>query len=123
MEPAALPVAEDAGEIENAGLPRRQQLLGGKFGRGVQVQGPHPQVGPGQRRFKGMQVGLVAGGYDQRPALHLGKFLGLEPATQRGLDRPPLAQQGPPVGMVFRLPPGHFDLSKPPCYSPPSKFQ
>jgi hypothetical protein len=37
MQPPALTVAEDAGEIENPGLARRQQFLGSEFRRGVQI--------------------------------------------------------------------------------------
>ena len=38
MQRAALAVAEDAGEIENPRLARRQQLLAGEFRRGAQIE-------------------------------------------------------------------------------------
>ena len=38
MQPAALAVAEDAGEFEDLLFARRQQFLGGEFRRGVQVK-------------------------------------------------------------------------------------
>ena len=57
-------------------------------------------------------------GHHQRAALHFGKPGGFEMAPDGGLQPPPLAQQGPPVGMRMGVPPGHFDLLKLHCYSP-----
>ena len=118
MQPAAFLVAEHAGEIEDALFPRRQQLLGRKLRRGVQIARLVGPVGAGQHGFKGLQMGLVARRHHQRAAFHFREALSLEMRPDDGLQPPPLQQKGAPVGMRLGVPPGHFDLSKPPCYSP-----
>jgi hypothetical protein len=61
MQRPALAVSPHLGEVEDAPFPRRQQLLAGELGRGVQVErralaGLSDQLGG-----EGVQVGLVAG--------------------------------------------------------------
>ena len=61
MQRAALAVAEHAGEFENARLARRQQLLGGEFRRGAQIERAPLPARRDQLGGEGMQMRLVAG--------------------------------------------------------------
>ena len=103
----ALAIAEDAGEIEDARLAGRQQLLGGEFRRGVQVIGvaaaPASSISAGG---EAVQMRLVARRDLQDRGLDLDEIARLEPAPQRRLDAPARQQGRAPVGMDVRPPEG-----------------
>src|SRR3569833_3271224 len=114
MQPAAFPIAEDAGEFVFLVLAGRQQNLGREFRRSVQVESPLLQIRSSRLGLEGMQMGFIAGRSDQRPAFLFGEALAFEMGPERALYRAPLDQQGTAVGMGLRAPPGHlrsFDLA------------
>jgi hypothetical protein len=55
-----------------------------------------------------MQMGLVAGGCDQRAAFHFGEAMALEMGANGSFHPTPLEQQGQSVGMVLGIPPRHL---------------
>ena len=84
MGRAALAVAEDGGELPDAGLAAGEQLLHGEFGRGVQVARAHRTVARVvQLGAERLEVRLEAGTYLQGRRLHLDKAcLGEKPADR-----------------------------------------
>ena len=86
MQRAALAVAEHAGEIEDARLAGRQQLLAGEFRRGAQIERLPLAAGSDQLGGEGMQMGLVAGRDLQGGGLDLDEIARGEPGPQSGRD-------------------------------------
>lgn len=107
VQRAALAVAPDAGEIDDASLAGRQQLLGCEFRRGPQVPPVLDHVRPDQAGRKGMQMGLVARGDLKGGGLDLEEAGRCKPAPERGHDPAP----GQKVGPAGRMPPGEPELS------------
>jgi hypothetical protein len=105
MEGAALAVAEHARDVEDSRLARRQQLLAGEFGRGVEMEAHPRSVGSDEVGREGVEVRLVAGRDLEDCGLHLEKALRLEMAPQRGFDAPARQQPGAPVGVDIGAPP------------------
>ena len=106
VAPAGLPVAECAGEIEDARLARRQQLLHRKFGRGVQVKRRARAVFGHIGGLKGVQMRLVARRALQLAAFGLGKALVFEPGPYLRLDPPTRREMAALAGMGLGRPPG-----------------
>ena len=96
----------DVGKLENLFLPRRQQLLAGKLGRGVQIQ--RRGLASGVQRFggEGVQVRLGARGDLQGGGLDLLEALRLEPGAEGLGDAITRQQEGAAVLVDVRAPPG-----------------
>ena len=112
MQGAALAIAEHAGEIEDARLARRQQLLGREFRRSVEITPMPRAAGLHRIGFEGMQMRLIAGRDHQRAALDFGEALGLEPGARGGLDPAASDQRRAPVGVDVGRPPGIWAHSR-----------
>ena len=121
VQRGALAIAEDPGEIEQARLAGRQQLLGGEFRRGVQIIRIAGAGIVDQHRRKAVQMRLVPRRDLQDRGLDLDEVAGFEPAPQRRLDPPAREQSRAPVGMDVRPPEGrvglahHISLRRKPC--------
>ena len=99
----ALPIAEDAGELDDAALAGRQQLLAGEFRRGPQValvaRAGLLQLGP-----EAVEMGLVARRNLQHRGLDLDELGRGEEFAQIPGDRRPRQQKWPAVGMDMQSP-------------------
>src|SRR5438128_9237571 len=84
----------------------------------MEIELPFLPIRAGEPGFKGMEMGLIAGGNRQGAALDLGEALALEMGPDRGFQPPPLAQEEAPVGMVFGGPPGHLKSLSHPAIAP-----
>src|SRR5581483_3662105 len=92
-----------------------EQLLGGEFRRGVEIEGRAPRVRGDELGREGVQVRLVARRGLQDGGLGLDEALGAEPAPDRRRDRGARQQKRPPVGINMACPPwrrGHKSLSR-----------
>ena len=87
-------------EVEDAGLPRRQQLLGGEFRRGVEIAPFGRAVRLDQLGGEGVEMGLVAGRDGKRRAIDLEEVTLGEPGADGGDDAVARQQEGAPVGMA-----------------------
>jgi elongation factor P len=117
---SALAVAEDPGEIEDAAFARRQQLLGGEFGRSVQVKRPPLPVRAHGFGGEGGQMRLVARRYGQGAALDFHEIPGLEPGPDGLLDPPADKQGRTAVDMPLGRPPrGRLGQGTCSCYRHP----
>jgi hypothetical protein len=105
VQGAALTVAENASEIEDARLAGGQQLLRREFRRGVEVEGRARAVRAEELRGEGVQVRLVAGRDLQRRGFDLGEALLPEPRAQRRDDAPTRGKERTAVGMDGSVPP------------------
>ena len=98
MQHAALAVAKRAGELHDAALARRQQLLAGEFRRGSQVE-PLARI---RRRYqiacKSMEMGLVPRRGHQRAGFDLDEIPGGEELPQSGGNAHAPQKKRPAVG-------------------------
>jgi elongation factor P len=106
MERAALAIAKDAGEIDDAALARGQQLFHGEFGRGVEIAPGGSPVGSDKFGREAVEMRLVARRDLQDRGVHLDESLSLEIAAQRRDDPVPRHKQRPPVGVAVFGPEG-----------------
>ena len=88
MQRAPLAVAEDAGEIENPRLARRQQFLSCEFRRGTQIKRRPLPARPDQVGGEGVQVGLVAGRDLQGGGFHFDEIAPGKPGPHGGGNAP-----------------------------------
>ncbi len=102
----ALAIAPDMREGAEPLFSGGQQLLGGKFRRGVEIEGERPSVDGERLRCEGMQMRLVAGRDLKRRRLHLNEIALGKPEPECGHQPVATHKKGPPVGMDMRLPPG-----------------
>src|SRR5436305_52936 len=106
MQGGALAIAIDAGEIEYAALTRRQQLLAGEFGRGVEIKLDPAAVGLHDIGGNGMKMRLITGRDLQRTAFDFGELALFEPCPDRRLDAIARQEKRPAIGVSFGAPPG-----------------
>jgi len=106
VQRSALSVAPDLGEIEDPPLARRQQLLAGEFGRGVQVERRPLARRVDELGGERVQVGLVAGRDLQRRGLDLDEVALFEPLPESGGDPIASEQPRPAILVDVRPPPG-----------------
>ena len=99
MQSAALTVAKHAGELEDPPLAGGEQLLGGEFGRGVEIKARAFRGGRHQLGRESMQMSLVAGRYLQDAGLHLDEVARREPGAQRRHDVRSRQQERAPIRM------------------------
>ena len=108
MGERALPVPVDMAQVENAGFPGGQQLLAGKFRRGMEIAALMAAVGLDQVRCKGVEMGFIAGRDLQGGAIHLQKPPFVEPLAEARHNAVPGQQEGPSVLVPFGRKPGHL---------------
>ena len=106
VQGAALAVAKDAGEAEEARLARGQQLLAGEFRRGVQVERLAASVGQDRLGGEGGEMRLVARRDLQRGGLHLHEVVACEMPAQGREDAVAGQEQGPAIRVDAGVPPG-----------------
>ncbi|GJE83688.1 hypothetical protein CJNNKLLH_5066 [Methylorubrum thiocyanatum] len=106
VQGAALAVAEDVGEAEQARLARREQLLAGEFRRGVQVERLAAAIGQDRLRCEGGEMRLVARRDLERRRLHLHEIRVGKPGAERREDAVAGQQQRPAIRMEAGMPPG-----------------
>jgi hypothetical protein len=106
VQRAALAVAEDVGETEQARLARRQQLLAGEFRRGVEVERLAAAIGQNRLRGEGREMRLVAGGDLQRGGFDLDEIALGKPRAKTREDAVAGEQQRPAIRMEAGMPPG-----------------
>ena len=106
MQRAALAVAKNLGELDDAALAGGEELLAGEFRRRAQIERGRGSVGRGQRSGEGVQMGFVAGRNRERPGLDLDEIVRSEPASQGGRDAHARQQRRTPVGMDVGGPKG-----------------
>ena len=104
MRHAALAIAEDAGEIEDPRLARRQQFLGREFRRGVQVERLARATGRDQLGRESMQMRLVAGRHLQGGRLDLDEAGLGKPGAQGGDYTVAGEQERPAIGVSLLFP-------------------
>jgi len=115
VQRAALAVAEDPRKGEEPRLASGEQLLGGEFRRGVQIESGPARVGGDELGRERVQVRLVAGRDLQDRGLGLDEVAGGEPSQERRRDARTRQQKRPPVGINVARPPwrrGHKALSR-----------
>ena len=107
MQRAALAVAEHAGELDDPGLARGQQLLAGEFRRGAQIKRPPASRPAPQGRSQRRADAPRCRARPAAPAVSTSrKSLGRKPAPQRRHDAAARQQRRPAVGVDVRRPPG-----------------
>ena len=96
VQRAAFAVAKHFGELDDAALAGRKQLLAGEFRRRAQIKRRRGAVRRCQRRGEGMQMGLVAGRNLQRAGFDLDKIVARQtsPAARRRSGRAPAGPAG-----------------------------
>lgn len=106
MQRPALAIAIDMGETGDALLAGGQQLLAGKFRRGMQIERRRLAIRRQRLGGESMQMRLVARRHLQRRRVDLDEVVAREETAQRRLDGVAAKKERPPVRMDAAGPPG-----------------